>query len=616
MDCLKIALVAWMTIAFSACSVEAPGSVSGGSSEESDVYALAGQAGNLSPRLLKLKDQIEVENQFSVKKGSIVKLIELDSVSFTITERYFVDTVFNDEGNFAFNNLSLSSPYVLVFVLDSCYREDCSENGILYDYTNRIRDKEDSAKYSRMLSAVVDLREFKTKSISVNVLTDLKVPILLELVASGIPFATANTQAEKQVLESYGVYEDLSCFECLDDANSELAFVRQLVQEYYTLNPKALHNMNELKLTIEAYWNTAPDIFAFDGKKMETLYRNSKKMLEYKLGYWAHRLGYGPCTDQNEGETFILGISGDDESSALCRSGKWLPGHKKMDFVRDSIVDRRDGKSYKTVTYKIGGITQTWMADDLNYTGTLSATGDSLKTDLREHSSCYYEKDSLCEVSSREYRWDAAMNLDEKSIRYLSVKPLASDTTYLPEICVNAHMIMEEHPVFCAGPGDDCVANLWNHDYGGGYCIDIVDSNGGIDNWTWNYTELMPEFKSDSYQGICPEGWRIPNKRDWKTLVHFVMEEYGIDSSRVGTILADDYASGFGMKNNLYVTDIDKNWIFVNSLHSYIAVPDFQIDRNAGASGVQINDRDYYTYRSAENYNYVFYRYVVRCIKR
>ncbi len=54
------------------------------------------------------------------------------------------------------------------------------------------------------------------------------------------------------------------------------------------------------------------------------------------------------------------------------------------------------------------------------------------------------------------------------------------------------------------------------------YCYgdDFVncDQWGGLYEWD----EMMWYGKTDNAQGICPEGWHVPNSEDWKTLVRFL----------------------------------------------------------------------------------------------
>jgi uncharacterized protein (TIGR02145 family) len=174
-----------------------------------------------------------------------------------------------------------------------------------------------------------------------------------------------------------------------------------------------------------------------------------------------------------------------------------------------------------------------------------------------------------------------------------------------------------KHPIACSSPEEDCLENLWWGNGGVGYCAAIFEESDDWSSWTWNYTELMPNFNSSSYQGICPEGWRIPNKSDWEILQHYIMKLYGVDSARVGTVLADEIGFGFRMKNDLLPYHENGDWMFASPIRSYIAVPDFQDGAHVGASGVLVDDRMTYAYWMVKtyNYHYVYDTYLIRCIK-
>ena len=132
----KIILAALMALLTVACSDDNKSvSAMGGAEEEQGVYALAGQIGNIYPKLLKVvdstkvkADSLEYEGSVFAAKGTVVTVYELDSLTFDTTGRSFVDTVDNDDGRFEFKDLALNSPYVLIETRDSCYYENGGES--------------------------------------------------------------------------------------------------------------------------------------------------------------------------------------------------------------------------------------------------------------------------------------------------------------------------------------------------------------------------------------------------------------------------------------------------------------------------------------------------------
>ena len=218
--CLVMTLV--LILMFSGCSSDEsdPSAISlGGSTEETRIYALSGRAGDILPRLKKPEGSENPASFILAAKGTIVIVHELDSLTFDTTGRTFVDTIDNDEGRFEFKDLSLNSPYVLI------------ETRELYDSVYVLADNPFELKpitaYRDWFKAVVDLRE-KSK-ISLNRLTNAKVPYLLNYCTEGKSFDEANQLAERALLERLGIYEDLGSFENLSDSITELSFVAQLL---------------------------------------------------------------------------------------------------------------------------------------------------------------------------------------------------------------------------------------------------------------------------------------------------------------------------------------------------------------------------------------------------
>ncbi len=211
--CKMLVLLAFV---FAACSDE----LSGGVTEETRIYALSGRVGDVYPKLLETVKKSEpsgelwtFENEVFAKEGTIVSVYELDASTFAETGRVFVDTV-GDEGLFSFDSLFLNSPYVLITTQER-YRSSLEAH---WGDDNRV---DTIYAYRDARKAIVDLR--KKNEVSMNLLTNAKVPFMLNYFAEGKSFEDANRLAERAVLEEYGVYEDLGPFEALSDSVTELS---------------------------------------------------------------------------------------------------------------------------------------------------------------------------------------------------------------------------------------------------------------------------------------------------------------------------------------------------------------------------------------------------------
>lgn len=554
------------TLALIACSDDAkpnavlpenPDNPQGGV-ELGGTYALTGRIGDVYPKMLiaggesgGVNPQGSAEEAGFGMKGTVVVIVELDSLTFERTGRIFADTLDNDEGRFSFEDVSLHSPFVLienqrVFRSSTCYT--CVDYVGWDSVYTVVADSVDTV-FIDMLRAMVDLR--KIQNISINMLTDEKVPVLQKYLAEGMSYETANEKAESDILENYGVYHEVGDFEEASDENSEVAYVKKLrrIMEFGAVREFVDNYVRELQ-------NAPVSLFVGKGPEVEAYYWNAKKMAEYEVGYLAKEDSLGRCTETRENEMgFVKGNYGKPHS-VICRSGRWTLGVKKMDYTLDSITDARDGKTYKTVTYNVGETSQTWMAENLNY----------LDTTQSEYAFCWND-DPQCQKYGRFYTWFSAMNIGVDDFKFYALDTLG-DTVTLDMECLYAR-IKE-----CPEDDYDCKNEMNRVEE---ECSLRYDPFGPLD-WTYGYVEYVSKFDTHDYQGVCPDGWRIPLISDWKKLLEMMGEQYGVPPEKALSVLYDDEATGFGIKTvakiEFYDDETNEIWIEADGWRKDLAVAD------------------------------------------
>ena len=86
-------------------------------------------------------------------------------------------------------------------------------------------------------------------------------------------------------------------------------------------------------------------------------------------------------------------------------------------------------------------------------------------------------------------------------------------------------------------------------------------------DWSYGYVEYMSDKNKDDYQGVCPDGWRIPTANDWKKLLQVMGKAYGVEPTESGVVLFDDYATGFGLEKVVEDLSIEEatGWISISS---------------------------------------------------
>ena len=104
------------------------------------------------------------------------------------------------------------------------------------------------------------------------------------------------------------------------------------------------------------------------------------------------------CVSYTEGNEIIRLISSTTDSIYTCKKGVWQGS--EIIVPEGYLLDRRDKKMYKIVT--IG--TQTWMAENLNYSDSVSYPG------MQKRNWCLKNSLDSCAKYGRLYTWAAAMD--------------------------------------------------------------------------------------------------------------------------------------------------------------------------------------------------------------
>jgi len=460
-----------LALVFAACS-ENNGSVAGGTVEETgfqsslENISVAGKA-SLVAMIDSAGNEYNANATLNYSKA-FAKMYELDSVTLDTTGKTFVGSFVNGAGEFRFDSVSLSSPYVMLEVYPYIYS------------INEYADEFLVAYHENPLSVIVDLRV--TNNISVNALTYFETGRLLELVKSGKTFAEAKQQAGRDILDAFGLYDIPFVFDKGEYENDSIYVMALDIVDYFidfSDKSSVKHitrilakdgNLDSLNETIRdrfTLWalSVLDNLEKID-KRDTSIVLTRKVELVTNFAVLMKRME--KCTDANEGQ--VVEIEG-YIYNFTCSSGKWVATLKTVESVTGTMTDARDGKTYKTVTFEMENGARTWMAENLNYN---SANGN--------------------------YTLSEVLDLDT-SIVMLSY--------------------------------DECVA--------GGGVENVCDTLIKMKNY-FNYERIAAaidsiEAATGTYQGICPEGWRVPTGKDWDELMSFIVETLGIETYWIGDYL-------------------------------------------------------------------------------
>ena len=482
--CLVMTLV--LILMFSGCSsvdtTQSTVAHDGGYTEETGFYAFDNLTGH-SMRISYTESSDSSLISSTLQEGYIVRMVELDSVTFDTTVNVFYSSLTDTSGMFSFDSVILNSPYVLL---------ELSPFANVNWWTSQdeeIIQFRESGSWN-LYHTVVDLRE--TEHIAINVMSSLEASRLLYLVKQGMTFGAAKQQADRDVMDAFGfydkpfVYEGKTSIEHFYEEMDAVYFVSIFTDYDACIDQHAIGIFSTKGSFVDisdsaknfCKKNMSPRIW--HGRMDSVL--NEKDRIMYG-NFLSSLYGLGKCTEEKEGDSLeIEFLSTELNLKIKCSSGNWNASafrvvEDDVSHAENTMIDERDGKVYKTVTYNFNGITQTWMMDNLTYSSETitpvfdSANATALKAeqewlnasgDQGDVPEWFYTLDSTYWNSLVMYKWYEAMDIDSALVT------TDSGNVDLEKV------------------------------------IAIVDSI---------------ESEKGYYQGLCPNGWRLPNINDWLQLI-------------------------------------------------------------------------------------------------
>ena len=516
-----------LALMFAACSTDdnAPVTNLGGAEEETGIVASLRILAYFAPT-----NDVEYESDAVVvslpvnvfSEGGNVVLTELDSVtleqksdsSLTVTfcgnegDSTCKGTKIDDDGIVRFKDVALKSPVVSLEVVSG----DVS------------------------LKAIVNVRD--SGSIVVDGLSHLAAYRIKKLVKSDMSFASAKTQAESEIAKVLLINPSTETLQ--RKAFDELvpfALLERLKKEFGDAGTGTGISEETKKSLAEAAENARimnvldyPSVvFDVDGETSSAYYQDCLRKKDYYADLLASLFEAGECLSANEGE--VVDISGEfRELQCLSKSWDLVYSRAKQYYVEHefgSMIDARDGNTYKTVTINLDGISQTWLAENLNY--------------ATDNSYCYKGDASACSTYGRFYSF-----VDALDSSYRSYKTTEECVAVRTAECLAAYSTND---------------TLYCQEEAHGFCDFFFDEEtyaNDINNIDW---EKVIDSLEVLNLDVCPEGWRMPRYEDWDALLSYLRNRFEFDVPESDEydlsfvkpeyeLLLESYGNpvGFGMK--------------------------------------------------------------------
>ena len=445
----------------------------GGSSEEPAVEALLPNI-NVTGGAKMLARNVEstevvdssAMNTWSVaaKEGTIIRMAELDSVTLDTTGVFYFAKCNGYDGEFRFDSVSLNSPYVMLEIAP--YVEDGSwtwDGTWSFDAYDEIW-----GEYPITYSIIVDVRD--SGGVDINIMTYLEAARLRYLVRQGMDFAAAKQQADREILSAFGLpdgdfYFDKSGNIVYSKYETAMLYMNAFTSYWRRTNsPIILADVFGSSGTFTSV-DSIRDFFADNAYSFRVRMKSGPGNPAFLDGFLATLYELGACTAESEGRTVELPCESKLFKDITCVSGAW------------TILDKNTPEEIEEA-FSVTKGTMTDARDGKVYNTVTYSFEDSTYTWLAEN------------------------------LRY-------SDSLVQPVLGIDSAFFVKNQ-----GRDGEFKEYINSRDssywetYAGYAVSDVIGGDSIV-------------MDNGHFQGICPDGWHIPTRKEWSRVFYFAEKESG-----------------------------------------------------------------------------------------
>lgn len=491
---------------------------------------------------------------------SVVKIYELNKKTLNKTGKVFSGEV-GGNGSFKVPNVELSSPYALLEV-----------NG---RFRNEVTGDVSSNEITLRALVNLDGRE----EVNINLLTHLTYERILYLVGTGKDFATAKKQAESEILKAFYIenefenFEDMNIFGDSEEGGALLAISVFMLSGTRTDLAKFLDSFVD-DFKEDGTWDDESTRYdsgirrVFSAENVEKIRNNIEdwkvgsvpKFGKYILMIKCRFDGFSNCYEECDVEGAITRKSTDEWN--MCLDGAWFSAdvNTVSTYGWDAGVDGELRKSDLTDRYyKYDEVLNDWVVlaaygkeRDLGLNGcTRKREGEiglspkdniyyvcrHLVDEADGFDGCFWEKAREIDFIKRDKKCDSEdvgriiPGIDTVTNNYYCTTEgwvdfmrwsfgIPKEFHFNPDINYGSLKDERDGKTYKTVKIGDQVWMAENLNYAGGgigHCYEDVPE----------YCEAGGRlYKWDVAREVCPEGWHLPSKAEFDTLLSFVKLEY------------------------------------------------------------------------------------------